>query len=139
MKDGKLLLDTDIVIASFRRDPGAEQALYEAKRLLIPVVVIGELIAGALQGRQTEREMARIDALLANGEVLDCDLETAHHYGEVRTHLRRQGRPIPENDIWIAALARQHDAPVASRDAHYDAVPGPEARALPRLVLTGEG
>lgn len=124
MKDGKLLLDTDIVIASFRRDPGAEQALYEAERLLIPVVVIGELIAGALQGWQTEREMARIDALLANGEVLDCDLETAHHYGEVRTHLRRKGRPIPENDIWIAALARQHDVPVASRDAHYDAVPG---------------
>jgi tRNA(fMet)-specific endonuclease VapC len=124
MTDGELLLDTDIVIASFRQDPGAQHALYEAKRLLIPVVVVGELVAGALHGGQTEREMARIEALLANGEVLDCDLETAHHYADVRNHLRQRGRPIPENDLWIAALARQHDATVASRDAHFDAVPG---------------
>ena len=124
MKNGELLLDTNVVIASFRQDSGAQQALYEAKRLLIPVVVVGELIAGALQGGQAEREMARIEALLADGVVLGCDLETAHHYGAVKTHLRRQGHPIPENDVWIAALARQHDVVVASRDNHFDAVPG---------------
>jgi tRNA(fMet)-specific endonuclease VapC len=124
MTNGKLLLDTNVVVASFRQDPGAQQALYEAEALLIPVVVVGELVFGALHGGQTEKEMARIDALLTGGEVLNCDLETAHHYAEVKTHLRRKGRPIPENDLWIAALARQHDATVASRDVHFDAVPG---------------
>lgn len=85
--------------------------------------MVGELF-GALQARQTERERARIEALPTRGEVLECDLNTAAHYAEVKDELRRQGRPIPENDLWIAALARQHDVTLASRDSHFDAVAG---------------
>jgi predicted nucleic acid-binding protein len=49
---------------------------------------------------------------------------TAQHYAEVRDELRRRGRPIPENDVWIAALAREHAQPVVSRDEHFDHVVG---------------
>jgi tRNA(fMet)-specific endonuclease VapC len=56
--------------------------------------------------------------------VLVCDVETARHYGRVRNELRRKGRPIPENDIWIAATARQHDLILVTRDPHFDEVEG---------------
>lgn len=124
MTDGELLLDTNIVVASFRRDPGAQRAIHDAERVLIPVIVLGELLFGALQGGQAEREWDRIQALLMKGEVLECDQDTAEHYAEVKDELRRQGRPIPENDLWIAALARQHRVTLASRDKHFDAVSG---------------
>jgi predicted nucleic acid-binding protein len=56
--------------------------------------------------------------------VLNVDEETAGHYAEVREELKSKGHPIPANDLWIAALARQHRLPVLSRDEHFDFVPG---------------
>lgn len=124
MTHGELLLDTDLAIAFFRQDAGVQQALKGAARVLVPVIVIGELLAGALHGGQPERERARVAALIALAEVVGCDQETARHYAEVRDELRRQGKPIPQNDTWIAALARQHGVTLASRDRHFDWVPG---------------
>jgi predicted nucleic acid-binding protein len=54
--------------------------------------------------------------------VLPVDEETTRHYATVRENLRRAGSPIPENDVWIAALARQHGEPIVSRDQHFDLV-----------------
>lgn len=119
-----MLLDTNVAIAAFRHDRGAQKAFRKAERVFIPVIVVGELVAGALKGGQMKRELARIEALIAVAQVLDCDLETAHHYATVRDELRRQGRPIPENDVWIAALARQHGLVLASRDHHFDGIAG---------------
>lgn len=124
MRDGELLLDSNVAIALFRHDTGVQQALWAAQRIFIPVIVVGELLSGALKGGQAHQERARIHALLASGQVLDCDLETAEHYAQVKDELRRRGRPIPENDVWIAALARQHGLTLASRDGHFDEVRG---------------
>lgn len=124
MMNGELLLDSDVAIAFLREDADVQQALGDASRVLVPVIVIGELLAGALQGRQPEGERARIGALIATAEVVGCDLDTAHYYASVRDELRRQGKPIPQNDTWIAALARQHRVTLASRDSHFDAVSG---------------
>lgn len=52
------------------------------------------------------------------------DSTTARHYADIRSELRSAGRPIPENDIWIAALARQHHLPIVSRDEHFDGISG---------------
>jgi len=67
--------------------------------------------------------------LLAESRILELDAETARRYAKVRDELRRQGTPIPENDVWIAALARQHELPVVTRDEHFDQVPGLGRRA----------
>lgn len=134
MTHGELLLDTNIVVASFRDDPAARRAILEAEHILIPIMVVGELLIGALEGGQPERERARIGGLLSASEVLVCDLKTAEHYAEVKDHLRRRGRPIPENDVWIAALARRHGLIVASRDHHFDGIEGGAERALPQLI-----
>lgn len=63
-------------------------------------------------------------ALAAASAVLSCDAETAACYGELKASLRAKGTPIPENDLWIAALATQHGLTVASRDEYFDVVPG---------------
>jgi tRNA(fMet)-specific endonuclease VapC len=63
--------------------------------------------------------VARTEEFATANSVLACDLETARHYGRIKDGLRRKGRPLPENDIWIAALARQHDLTLVSRDAHF--------------------
>lgn len=55
--------------------------------------------------------------------ILPVDETTAETYSQVRDELRQKGRPIPENDIWISALARQHGLPVVSQDGHFDEVP----------------
>ena len=56
--------------------------------------------------------------------ILVCDTETARQYGRIKVELRRKGRPIPENDMWIAAVALQHGLTLATRDAHFDAIDG---------------
>ena len=56
--------------------------------------------------------------------VLPCDRATAARYGELKAALRAQGTPIPENDLWIAALARQHALTLVTRDAHFAGVRG---------------
>lgn len=66
--------------------------------------------------------IARVDDFAAASVVLSCTTSTAPWYGIVKNQLRIKGRPIPENDIWIAALARQHDLAVISRDKHFEEV-----------------
>ena len=61
---------------------------------------------------------------ISSGFLLVLNSATARHYADVRHELRLAGHPIPENDIWIAALARQHQLPIVSRDEHFDAVHG---------------
>ena len=66
--------------------------------------------------------LTRIDDFAASVDVISCDAITAQYYGRIKDHLRSQGRPIPENDIWIAAVAMQHALPVATRDDHFKQV-----------------
>ncbi len=90
----------------------------------LPLIVVGEYRYGLLRSRQGRLLGELLDTLVRESIVLAIDLETTAAYAEVRQGLRRQGTPIPENDVWIAALARQHGLPVVSRDEHFDRVRG---------------
>ena len=68
--------------------------------------------------------LARVDDFAINNVVLACDTETARRYGKIKELLRAGGRPIPENDIWMAAIALQHNLILVTRDAHFEAVDG---------------
>jgi tRNA(fMet)-specific endonuclease VapC len=63
---------------------------------------------------------------LRNPSILPIDLDTTFHYARIRDELRQKGRPVPENDLWIAALASQHNLRIVSRDVHFDEVTGLE-------------
>jgi len=119
---GKYLLDTNIVIALFADETSVKDHLAETGEIYVPSIVIGELYYGAHKSSRAKDNLARIDDFAASNVVLGCDAETARHYGEVKNSLRLKGRPVPENDIWIAAIAVQHDFTVVSRDTHFSEV-----------------
>jgi tRNA(fMet)-specific endonuclease VapC len=116
---GRNLLDTNIVIALFAQDSAVVEHLDEAEEVFIPSIVLGELYFGARKSRRVKENSARIDEFAVSNVVLGCDTETARYYGEIKNALREKGRPIPENDVWIAAIALQYDLTLISRDAHF--------------------
>jgi len=119
---GRYLLDTNIVIALFADEAVVKNNLAQAKEVFLPSIVIGELCYGAQKSGRKQANLARVDELVANGTVLGCDAETARQYGEVKNQLRLKGRPLPENDIWIAAIALQHQLVLVTRDAHFQEI-----------------
>jgi tRNA(fMet)-specific endonuclease VapC len=90
--------------------------------VLVPSTALGELYYGARKSTHAAENLARIEQFAAATQVLSCDAVTAWIYGEIRNHLRLRGRPIPENDLWIAAVAMQHGLTLATRDDHFEAV-----------------
>lgn len=121
---GNVVLDTNIVISLLRHDTNVVKRVGEQDSVAIPIVVAGELYYGALRSRQPMQNVAIIDAFLAGSSVLIPDEETAKQYGTVKSQLASKGRPIPENDVWIAALAIQHGLTVVSHDVHFSEVDG---------------
>jgi tRNA(fMet)-specific endonuclease VapC len=121
---GKYLLDTNIVIALFAGEQPVLTHLKDANEVFIPSIVIGELFYGARKSSQTSKNQQRIEAFIAANTILACDAVTGFHYGNIKEQLRQEGKPIPENDIWIAAIALQFDIILVSRDEHFSAVQG---------------
>ena len=119
---GNYLLDTNIVIALFAGEQSVLDHLKNANEVYIPSVVIGELYYGVHKSSQVNKNLKRIEAFIASNIILACDAVTAFHYGKVKDQLRQKGKPIPENDIWIAALALQFDSVLVSRDEHFSTV-----------------
>jgi tRNA(fMet)-specific endonuclease VapC len=105
------------------------EILEQAEEILMPFVVLGELRAGFVHGRrEAENERVLRRFLLKDGvRVLFADDQTTHHYASVFRQLRKQGTPIPTNDMWIAALVLQHNLVLHARDKHFD--------HLPQLIL----
>ena len=119
---GRYLLDTNIIIALFANERTVQDKLAQADEVFIPSVVMGELYFGAQKSVKATKNLARIDELASNTVVLGCDTETARYYGEVKNALRIKGHPIPENDIWIAAVAFQHNLTLVTRDTHFNEI-----------------
>ncbi|HET9401721.1 MAG TPA: type II toxin-antitoxin system VapC family toxin [Candidatus Acidoferrales bacterium] len=124
---GSVLLDTNAVIALFLHDKSALQQFADDE-LFLCAPVLGELCYGALKSAHPETNLERVEEFAASLPVLPCDLETARQYGFTKDRLRLKGRPIPENDIWVAAVAIQHGLSVASRDNHFAEVDGLHVR-----------
>lgn len=121
-----LLLDTNVLIASLRNEQAVSRRLAERppESLFVPVIALGELYFGARKSARPEENLTRFEEFTAEFDVLPCDEATARIYALVRDTLRRKGRPIPENDIWISAVALQNDLLLVSRDSHFEYVEG---------------
>jgi tRNA(fMet)-specific endonuclease VapC len=121
---GRYALDTNIVIALIDRDISVRDRVVAADEIFIPSPVLGELYFGAFQSDHPDANVARIDDLARWYVTLSIDDATAKIYGRMRRELKAKGRPIPENDIWIAATSQQWSLAVATRDVHFDAIDG---------------
>jgi tRNA(fMet)-specific endonuclease VapC len=87
------------------------------------------LCFGARKSGRASENLARIDEFAANSVVLGCDTDTARRYGEIKHALRVKGRPLPENDIWMAAIALQHGLLLITRDTHFSDIENLEVTA----------
>lgn len=119
-----MILDTNALSAYLDSTPEAFEIVSEAPEVAIPVIVAGEFAFGAAQSRHREEYERALERMLNRCTVLSVGVETARHYAAIRLELKRAGTPIPANDVWIAALSRQHALPVMSRDTHFDMVAG---------------
>jgi len=117
--NGRFLMDTNIVIAIFANDATVINSLANANEVFVPSIALGELYYGAHKSRYVEANITRIDEFAASNSILTCDTETSQQYGKIKNSLRVKGRPIPENDIWIAAIAKQYELTLISRDEHF--------------------
>lgn len=124
-----MILDTNALSAAADREPSALAIVSEAKRIAVPVIVLGEYRLGIAQSRHRVSYEKWLQEWISSVTVLDIDEETSQSYAALGLELKRKGRPIPSNDLWIAALCRQHVLPIVSRDHHFDLVPG--IRRLP--------
>ena len=121
----KLALDTNRYTDLCRGDVSVVETIELAEEVWLPFIVLGELRAGFAVGSQGPRNEAVLRRFLLKPAVgvLFADEQTTHHYAAVFRQLRKQGTPIPTNDIWIAALVLQHSLILFARDAHFDALP----------------
>jgi tRNA(fMet)-specific endonuclease VapC len=117
-----VILDTNGLSALADGDLTVEPVLRAATEIAVPVIVLGEFRYGVRQSRDRRRYERWLAESIPSWRVLTVDEETAERYAEIRVALKRTGRPIPANDLWIAALARQHALPLLSRDRHFDFV-----------------
>jgi tRNA(fMet)-specific endonuclease VapC len=106
------------------RDLAVLERLEADVTVFLPSIVLGELLFGAYRSGRVVENLERVAELAASNTVLPCDGATARHYGRIKNQLRESGRPIPENDNGICALALQHGLSVASRDTHFREVEG---------------
>lgn len=90
--------------------------------IYVPVIVYGEYMAGILRSARVEQNQRLFDDLMSDCTILAVDEETAKYYGQIVSVLRSKGKPIPTNDVWIAAIARQHELPLMTRDRHFEHV-----------------
>lgn len=124
MPHSRVLLDTNIVIGLFAGDPRITDALAKKTAVFLAVPAIGELYRGAFGSGRPRENLLRVDGLINVVLTLPCDGVTARFYGELKQELRAKGRPIPENDLWIAAIAKQHSLAVMTRDKHFKQLRG---------------
>jgi len=121
----KLALDTNRYTDLCRGNASVVETVEHADEVWLPFVVLGELRAGFAVGSQGARNEAVIRRFLLKPGVgvLFADEQTTYHYAAAYRQLRKQGTPIPTNDMWIAALVLQHSLVLLARDAHFDALP----------------
>ena len=121
----RLALDTNRYTDLCRGNAEVVETMEGADEIWLPFVVLGELRAGfavSTQGPRNEATLRRF--LLKPGvDVLYADEQTIHHYASVYRQLRKQGTPMPTNDMWVAALVLQHSLTLYARDGHFDALP----------------
>lgn len=121
MAGANYLLDTVIVAGYFNHDAAILEKLKTAT-VYVSSITVGELYFGAYNSGKVQQNVENIRKFIGVTTVLNCDAQTADWYGQIKKALRSKGRPIPENDIWIAAAAVQHGLILATRDTHFKEV-----------------
>jgi len=121
---GDLALDSNDVIAYFQDDKFVVAWIEASAALFFPVIVAGELEYGALHSSRPKKNLKRLMDFLQQGSIADVTIDTARKYAEIRQDLAIRGKPIPEADLWIAAICLENGLSLLSEDSHFRHVHG---------------
>jgi predicted nucleic acid-binding protein len=121
----RVAVDTNRLVDLLRGDARLAERLGRCDEVWVPLMVLGEIKAGFHGGTQRLRNEALLQRFLAKStvSVLFPGRETAEHYARIFVQLKRAGTPVPDNDLWIAALALEHDLTLITRDRHFERIP----------------
>ena len=121
---GIYLTDTNAVSDVFKGQDSVSRLIEQADEIYVPSIVLGELYFMAENSARRVDNYAQVEEFVKNRTVLDCNQLTGLQYAKIRFQLKTKGRPIPENDLWIAAIALQYQIPLLTRDQHFQHVDG---------------
>lgn len=122
----KILIDTNVYVAYKRNDPEIIKAFQNCDYIGVDVSVLAELYTGFLLGSRIEQNLKELEGFLNNSRVyiINHDLDTSEYYAHIYKNLRKNGTPVPTNDIWIASVARQHGLALLTKDKHFKLIDG---------------
>ena len=116
-------LDTNIIVPFLNGERSITAKVNALDLIHLPVIVLGELYYGAIKSIHKQKNLEKIGTLVQRCALYSIDEKTTQIYGEIKAMLSKQGTPIPENDIWIAGLAKEFDLPIVTRDKHFKHIP----------------
>lgn len=119
-----LIFDTNALSAFIDGDARLRTAISAEDELALPSIALGEYLFGIRQSRYRNRYERWLEEHLSIFTIFQVGPKTASHYADIRSELKLAGQPIPSNDIWIAAITREQDSRVASRDTHFRIIRG---------------
>ncbi|MFN8282235.1 MAG: type II toxin-antitoxin system VapC family toxin [Chitinophagales bacterium] len=114
-----IAIDTNIAIALLNNQTTVFSILNKFDVIYIPVTVCGELLFGAKNSKLSVKNTKRYVEFIQSCELLDSNLIVAQNYASIRLNLKLIGKPIPENDIWIAAICMTNNIPLFTADKHF--------------------
>jgi tRNA(fMet)-specific endonuclease VapC len=121
---GEFLIDTNALIKLLARDPDLRWRMGHDFRSFLSFISVGELYAGAYQSARHASNVMEVQRICNEIPILNWDLEIASQYGRIQASLRAKGKPIPQNDLWIAATALRHGMTLITLDQHFTSVEG---------------
>ena len=124
MAGSRLLLDTVTIVGILTGEFDLDARVQVADTVYARSIAFGELFAGDLKSTFVRANLDKVEQFADGIGILSCDMGTARLYGQVKDELRKIGRPIPDNDAWIAAIAVQFGLTLVTRDAHFQNVSG---------------
>lgn len=122
--NGKISLDTNIVIRLFKNDPDVTKMLANLSTIYLPTPVIAELLFAARNSARSEENLIAYNEFIDTCNVLNITRETANHYSTIRLDLKQKGSPVPENDLWIASICIEQNFPLVTGDSHFNNIDG---------------
>ena len=128
--NNEIALDTNIAIALLNGDEAFNTFFDAFEMVYLPITTIGELLFGAMNSKRSKQNLHELNILIKRCEILNINELIANEYAKIRLQLKKVGRPIPENDIWIAATCKVNNIPLMTKDKHLTYVDNLEVITL---------
>src|ERR1700679_3022184 len=122
MTGSDVFLDSNIVIEVFSGNRSIADKIYQLPAFYISTIVLGELYVGINRVVNKDKHLKKLTSFLELANIVDIDHSTAILFGEISAELYKKGKPIPTNDIWIAASIKQYHFTLVTRDKHFNAI-----------------